>query len=140
MTTITNQKQQTKCVTVNIKIGLFTSTSSLQPVDSREATNVTTNYKQAGPPAKSALLTLASQRLSNIISLPCFCTSFIWLHLKCIKISNPRFPIPFVRQLIEICHENHCYHCHFRLMRLFSESPCRSPVARFLNKGLSFGK
>ena len=88
------------CVTLNTKIGLFVLTSSVQPVDSREATNVTTNYKQAGPPAKTALLTLASQRLSNIISLPCFCTSFIWLHLKWIKFSNPRFLIPLVRQFI----------------------------------------
>ena len=38
------------CVTLSTKIGLFVSTSSVQPVNSREATNVTTNYKQAGPP------------------------------------------------------------------------------------------
>ena len=65
------------CVTLSTKIGLLVSTSSVQPVDSREATNVTTSYKQAGPPARTALLTLASQRISNIISLPAFYINYL---------------------------------------------------------------
>ena len=98
------------CVTLSTKIGLFVSTSSVQPVDSREATNVTTNYKQAGPPAKTALLTLASQRISNIISLPCFCTSFICLNGSRSVTQDFLFLLSS-----EFCHENHCYHCHFQI-------------------------